>query len=90
MIRATLTALAMAVALAWLGPALDGIDDHSHEIQQAKNIEDAQRAEAARQRFNKAARHLCGPQSPWREISRGVIQCLTRSGKPTTQVSIKE
>lgn len=90
LIRTALTTIAIAAALGWLGPALDGIDDHGAEVEQARNLEDAQRAAQARARFEKVARYMCGPQSPWREVSNGVIQCMTRAGKPTTKVSVKE
>lgn len=90
--RSILLATAMVGALAILGPYLDGvsIDDHGAEVQQARDLEDAQRAAQARARFEKVARYMCGPQSPWREVSNGVIQCMTRAGKPTTKVSVKE
>jgi UrcA family protein len=88
MIRLAMAAIAIAAILGWLGPALDAVDDHSDEVNQAKNLEDAQRAAQAQQRFEKVARYMCGPQSPWREVSYDVIQCMNRAGKPTTKVSI--
>lgn len=93
MIRATLLVAGLIGATAWLGPVvLDNlaIDDRSTEFQQAKDLEDAQRVAQARDRFAKVARYLCGPQSPWREVSHGVIQCMTRAGKPTTKFSTQE
>ena len=47
--RTILLTAAMAGALAVLGPYLDGVtlDDHSTEVQQAKDLEDAQRAAQA-------------------------------------------
>lgn len=91
-IRPIIMAAAMAWALGVLGPALDGIhiDDHSAEVDQARNIEDAQRAAQARKRFEDAAQRLCGPQSSWREISNGVIECKARRGLPSTNVFFKE
>lgn len=90
--RPILLAAAMAWALGVLGPYLDGItlDDHGHEVEQAKDLEDAQRAAAARQRFERAAQNLCGPQSAWREVSQGVIECKARRGLPSTTLSFKE
>jgi len=90
--RSILLATAMVGALAILGPYLDGvsIDDHGAEVQQAKDIEDAQRAAQARKRFERAAQRLCGPQSAWREISNGVIECKARRGLPSTTVLFKE
>lgn len=90
--RTILLTTAMACALAVLGPYLDGValDDHSTEVQQARDLEDAQRAAVVRQRFEKAAQHLCGPQSSWREVSQGVIECKARRGLPSTTVTFKE
>lgn len=84
--------VAIIFALAVLGPYLDGvhIDDHSTEVQQAQDIEDAQRAAEARRRFEQGAQHLCGPQSSWREISNGVIECKARRGLPSTTLTFKE
>jgi len=90
--RSILLATAMVGALAILGPYLDGvsIDDHGAEVQQARDLEDAQRAAQARKRFERAAQRLCGPQSAWREISNGVIECKARRGLPSTTVLFKE
>ena len=90
--RPIIMAAAVAWALGVLGPALDGIhiDDHSAEVDQARNIEDAQRAAQARKRFEDAAQRLCGPQSPWREVSNGVIECKARRGLPSTTLTFKE
>jgi hypothetical protein len=92
MARSILLATAMAGALAVLGPALDGVtlDDHGHEVEQVRDLEDAQRAAEVRRRFEQAAQHLCGPQSVWREISNGVIECKARRGLPSTNLSLKE
>lgn len=90
--RSILLATAMVGALAILGPYLDGVslDDHGTEVQQARDLEDAQRAAQARKRFERAAQRLCGPQSAWREISQGVIECKARRGLPSTTVLFKE
>jgi len=90
--RSILLATAMVGALAILGPYLDGvsIDDHGAEVQQARDLEDAQRAAQARKRFERAAQRLCGPQSAWREISNGVIECKARRGLPSTTLFFKE
>lgn len=86
-----LTAL-MAGALAVLGPWLDGVtlDDHSHEVQQAKDLEDAQRAAQARQRFERAAQTLCGPQSAWREVDHNSIECTARRGLRSVVLQLKK
>lgn len=85
--RPILIAASMAWALGVLGPSLD---DHGTEVQQARDLEDAQRAAQARKRFERAAQRLCGPQSAWREISNGVIECKARRGLPSTTVLFKE
>lgn len=88
--RTILLTTAFAGALAVLGPYLDGvqIDDHSAEVDQAKNLEDAQRAAAVRKRFEQAAQYACGPQSPWREVSNNVIECTARRGLRSVRLSI--
>lgn len=90
--RPILLTAAMAWALSVLGPYLDGVtlDDHGAEVQQAKDLEDAQREAEIRYRFEQAARHLCGPQSAWREVSQGVIECAARRGLPLVRLSIKD
>lgn len=91
MARTLLLAAAMAGALAVLGPYLDGvhIDDHSTEVQQARDIEDAQRAAEARRRFEHAAQLVCGVQAAWREAGNGVVQCFTKRGRPTMRVAVQ-
>lgn len=88
--RTLLLAASMAGALAVLGPYLDGvhIDDHSTEVQQARDLEDAQRAAEARRRFEQGAQYLCGPQSSWREVSHNVIECTARRGLRAVRLSI--
>lgn len=88
--RTILLTTAFAGALAVLGPYLDGvqIEDHSTEVQQAQDLEDAQRAAVIRQRFEKAAQNLCGPQSPWREVSNNVIECTARRGLRSVRLAI--
>ena len=88
--RPILLTVAMAWALSVLGPYLDGIhiEDHSTEVEQAKDLEDAQREAEIRYRFEQAARHLCGPQSAWREVSNNVIECTARRGLRSVQLSI--
>lgn len=87
MIRTAIFVAAVAVLLAWLGPDLD-IDDHSAERDQADEILAAQRQAQVQARYDRALQDICGPQSPWREISPGVVQCTDRAGKPTTTVSV--
>lgn len=76
-IRPIIMAAAVAWALGVLGPSLD---DHSTEVEQAKDLEDAQRAAEARKRFEKGAQRICGPQSVWREVSQNVIRCVSKRG----------
>lgn len=90
MIRPALIALAIAAALGWLGPWLDGIDDHSDEWNQVRNIEDAQRAAAARARFEQAAQMVCGPQAAWAMVTRDTVQCRNKYGRKTVVARVKE
>lgn len=80
--RPIILTAAMAWALSVLGPYLDGVtlDDHSTEVEQAKDLEDAQRAAQVRKRFEDAAQRICGPQSVWREVSQNVIRCVSKRG----------
>ena len=91
MARTLLQAAAIAGALAVLGPFLDGVtlDDHGAEVQQARDIEDAQRAAEARRRFEHAAQLVCGAQAAWREAGNGVVQCFTKRGRPTMRVAVQ-
>lgn len=90
--RTLLLAAAMAGALAVLGPWLDGValDDHGSEHQQARDLEDAQRAAQARDRFERAAQHLCGPQSAWREVTHNSIECTARRGLRSVVLQLKK
>lgn len=92
MVRTIALTAAMAGALAVLGPWLDGvhIDDHSSEVQQARDLEDAQRAAEARQRFERAAQQLCGPQSAWREVAHDSIECTARRGLRSVVLHLKK
>lgn len=90
--RTILLTAAMAGALAILGPWLDGVtlDDHGAEHQQARDLEDAQRVAQARDRFERAAQHLCGPQSAWREVAHNRIECTARRGLRAAVVHLKK
>ena len=90
--RTILLTAAMAGALSILGPWLDGvhIEDHSTEVQQARDLEDAQRAAQARDRFERAAQTLCGPQSAWREVTHNSIECTARRGLRSVVLQLKK
>lgn len=75
---------ALVIVLAWGGPALD---DHSAERDQARATEDAQRAAAARARFERAAQAVCGSQAAWREVGNGLVQCFDKRARPTVRRS---
>jgi hypothetical protein len=86
MIKTTIIALAMVAALSWLGPTLD---DHSAEAATAASMEDALHAADARQRFQRAAQQICGPQSPFTELADGSIQCHDRRGRKTITAEVQ-
>ncbi len=91
MSRAITTALlcvAIAAMLAFVGPRLDEIPDHSAEWDQARDLQVAIQQATARQRFEHAAQQLCGPQARWEELPDGSVQCRTRFGKPTITVQV--
>lgn len=79
MIRTVALTLAAVLLLGWLGPALD---DHSAERDEAAALEYLQRLDASRDRFERAAQRMCGPQAAWAEVGQGVIQCFTKRGRP--------
>lgn len=80
--------IALAIALSALGPALDGIDDHSHEYAQADDLQAAIIRARDEQRFAQAAQAMCGPQAAWQQLSDGSVQCRTKYGKPTITVQV--
>lgn len=86
MIKTTLITAAMVAALSWLGPSLD---DHSAETATAASMEDALRAADARERFQRAAQQICGPQSPFTELADGSIQCHDRRGRKTITAEVR-
>lgn len=86
MTKTTLIAAAMVAALSWLGPTLD---DHSTEDAQAASMEDALRAADARQRFERAAQLICGPQSRVTELADGAIECHDRRGRKTLTAEVR-
>lgn len=81
-VTAWLAGITMALVLG-CSHYLDQIDDHSAEVAQAADIEHAHQAAAARQRFERAAQAMCGPQSPWSEPAPGVVQCHNKHGRKT-------
>lgn len=83
--RTLLTALAIIVALAWLGPSLD---DHSADYAQAADIEAAQLQASAQARYDAAVQRLCGPNAAYMELQDGAIQCTTKRGTPTQRVTL--
>jgi len=74
----------------WPGPG-PAIDDHSAELDQARELEQAQRdAQRVERRFDRAAQAICGPQSPWQLLADGVsIQCLTKRGIKTIVAQVR-
>lgn len=67
---------------------LDGPSDHSAEHAQALALKDAQKQEAAEQRFAKAAAALCGPNAAAKDLGDGTVQCYTHKGRETIQVAL--
>lgn len=68
---------------------IDGPSDHSAEQAQAQSLADAQRTEAAAERFAKAAATLCGSENATaRHLEDGSIQCLTKRGHKTIKVAL--
>lgn len=71
-----------AIVLSVVGPALD---DNSKEHTVAKEAIEQQKKT---QRFEKAAQAVCGVNAAFTDLGDGVIQCLTKRGKPTIKTSL--
>lgn len=81
-------AVALAILLAWFGPGLD-ITDHSAEIDQAKELEHAQRQAQIVRRFERAAQTVCGPNAAWQLLTDGVtILCRDKHGRRTITAQV--
>jgi len=74
--------VSFAVLLSFVGPALD---DNSKEHSTAKEAIEQQRKA---QRFEKAAQAVCGVNAGFTDLGDGVIQCLTKRGRPTIRTSL--
>ena len=66
----------------------DSIPDHSTEQDQAVDLQAAIVASIDQQKFDRAAQVVCGPQSPWVQLSDGSVQCSTKYGRPTITVRV--
>lgn len=70
--------VAIAGAMSVGGPALDEFDA----------LKDAQESAARRDRFERAAQAMCGENAAWRELADGAVQCFTKRGYKTVQVTL--
>jgi hypothetical protein len=90
MSRAAITAWAAAPLLAllmgWFGPVV--LDDHRAEWDQSADLQAAINTAVERQRFERAAQALCGPQAVWEQVHDGSVQCRTKRGRPTITVRV--
>ena len=84
--KAWLSAIAIVLAYVVM-TVLDGPTDHSTEVAQAQDLDDAHRADLARQRFERAAQAMCGENAAWSELEGGAIQCRTKHGRKTIVVA---
>jgi hypothetical protein len=72
-------ALALAIVALYAGmQQLDGPSDHSDEMAQAANLQAAIRAEAALDRFERAAAALCGNAELLALDADGAVHCKVR------------
>jgi hypothetical protein len=67
---------------------LDGPSDHSAEHAQALALKDAQKQEAADERFAQAAAAMCGPNAAAKDLGDSTVQCYTHKGRKTIKVSL--
>lgn len=79
-------AAAMAAVLS-TSYLLDGPEDHSSETASSLALEDALKAEARQERFDKAARSICGENAGWRITTNNQLVCLTKRGHKTTKTA---
>lgn len=77
--KTAMSVLAIALVLGWLGPA---IDDNSLDQAMADELEQAQREAQAQERFDRAARQVCGENAGYRLVGDGSIRCTTKRGHP--------
>lgn len=73
-----LSAVVLPLALCALGALLDGPDDHSAEVDQAKNLESIQSQEEAEAKRAFVAQKVCGNGVPeW--LADGALTCTVRN-----------
>lgn len=82
--KTILGVIAIAVTMAYVGPALD---DNGYEQAQDEELEQAIKQAKQAERFDKAARAICGQNAGYRLQADGSIRCLLKNGKPTTTVA---
>lgn len=83
--KTALSVLAIAITMSWVGPALD---DHGYEQAMADELEQIQRKEQERQRFEQAAQLVCGENAGWYQLDQHTIQCTTKRGRATVKVAV--
>jgi hypothetical protein len=76
-------AILMAIALAYIGPA---IDDHSDEQAQAQSLEDAIKSAKEAAKREAAIRAYCGENTAYKERVDGGVVCTLKNGKVTARV----
>lgn len=66
-----------------------GPSDHATDINQAQDLQDAIKSEAAKARFAGAASQICGENAGWTLVDDGrAIQCTTKRGRRTQKVAL--
>lgn len=75
---------AILVLLSVVGPKLDEIQTT------AEAIESSAKAQAKQERFEQAARAVCGENAAWQDIGGGAIQCFTHRGHKTLTARIDQ
>jgi hypothetical protein len=77
------------IAIYMLMAHLEGPTDARAEWDQSTALADTIKAEAALQRYQRAAAALCGSENAIaKDLGNGVVQCQTRRGAKTKQVAL--
>lgn len=83
----TLTLTIAAVAtLVWFAQSPD---DRRSEYAIAAGMERSERADQAREHFEKAARLACGENAGWTDLGNGKVRCSTKHGRKTVTAEVQ-
>lgn len=67
---------------------LDSPSDTDAAQAHAMSLTDAQKADAAAERFAKAAAAVCGINAAAQDLGDGTVQCMTHKGRKTVRAAL--